>query len=745
MPVRVHHWARGWLRRALVPEELWLLQRARVPDEPAIAAAYAADPIARCPDSFVLTRIIGNDLAPRHAPGQSRENLRFVLENEEPLADCEKRWIVNRIADPAEEARILALLAEHRQPVLRIPFDPAEYARIGWDTDCLPRPGFLASPEAEALSAEARDRLTLALYRLKNNYVMNNNGARNAAIEDGRGRAKWILPWDGNCFLTAAAWETLRAAVRKRPHLPYFVVPMARIVDNAAVGAPPPVPLEEPQIVLRRDGGELFDPEIPYGRRPKVELLQRLGIPGKWDVWTDDPWDRPRRPRAREAGRFAIAGWVARLSSGREALERDDDAGFKDRGRARQAAIRATIDRLDAAMPVPAADPEGLLCYSVHALEAAAPGPLGAALLAEAGAALGRGPFSVVDKTTLPPSGDLHDYWHPAPYWWPNRLTPSGRPYRQRDGVRVPGTRLYEPESEKYDRTRLQRLFDDTTGLALAWRLGGGDAFAAHAARLIEAWFVTPATRMAPHARYAQVRLGWNRDQGVGTGIIEFKDFYYMLDAARLLEVGNALSSATAAGFHDWLGSWCDWLTRSPQGRRERLSTNNHGTCYALHFAAFSSSLGAPETLRATLQRAQSRIPVHFASDGSQPEELRRTATAHYCLFNLQSWMNLLRIGRRTGLLRPDFAAEPWCRLARAVTWILDRDLTAWPYTQITPFAPDRAYPLAAAALENGIDDLGRATGRFTAREVSAARPRLDPHDGVPPWWALTHDITQAT
>jgi hypothetical protein len=87
------------------------------------------------PDSFVLYRIIGNDLAPRHEKGQSRNNVRFILEREPELAHCEKRWVVNRIVDPQEEAAVLALLEAHRQPYLHSPFVAEEYRRVGWDLD----------------------------------------------------------------------------------------------------------------------------------------------------------------------------------------------------------------------------------------------------------------------------------------------------------------------------------------------------------------------------------------------------------------------------------------------------------------------------------------------------------------------------------------------------------------------------------------------------------------------------------
>ena len=368
--------------------------------------------------------------------------------------------------------------------------------------------------------------------------------------------------------------------------------------------------------------------------------------------------------------------------------------------------------------------------------------PLRAALRADAEAALGRGPFSVVDKTTLPPSRDRHDYWHPAPYWWPNPIIPGGRPYLQRDGKRVPGTRLYEPESDRYDRTRLQRLFDDAAALALAAEVEGREEFAAHAARLIETWFVAPATRMSPHLRYAQVRLGWNRNEGVGTGIIEFKDLYYMLDAARLLEASGALSAGIAAGLRDWLAAYLDWLLTSPQGARERASANNHGTYYDLQVAAVAAWLGDRAALRDALVRAQARLARQIDATGAQPEELARATTAHYCHFNLQGWLGLVRIGRRTGLLRPDFAAEPWARLARAVAWTLRHDAGAWPFRQIDAFDADRRLPLAAHALEVGalgVEALGAMeAAALPTRRFFEDKPRFSPHDGIAPYWALS-------
>ena len=208
------------------------------PDNEALKAEYAEKALANKPDTFVLYRIIGNDLYPRHKRGQSFGNLSFILENEKDFDGCEKRWVVNRIVDSAEEGRILRLLKEHHQSYMHIPFVPREYRCLGFDTDLLPQPGYLASEAFEQWGAAPhrkhhRDRVITATYRLKNNYLMNINSARNAALREGKQRAKWILPWDGNCFLTESAWECLWEDVTTKPWFKYFAAPMARVIDNA--------------------------------------------------------------------------------------------------------------------------------------------------------------------------------------------------------------------------------------------------------------------------------------------------------------------------------------------------------------------------------------------------------------------------------------------------------------------------------------------------------------------------------
>lgn len=292
-------------------------------DEAELQSTYSSSPVAQENDTFVLYRIIGNDLIPRHRKGQSRENLQFILEHEPDLPGCEKRFILNRIVDPEEEAAIIHLLENHGRPYLRIPFSMDEYAKATWDFQGLPEPGYTLSKQYDTLPDDFRTRLYKRLYRHKNNYLVNNNGARNTALADGKARAKWVLPWDGNCFVTEEAWHELLKEVTTRPWYPYVIVPMARVNDHAPLLQPDfrPVADQEPQVLFRRDAAMSFDEEYYYGRRPKVELLWRLGVPGPWDDWAMEPWDLPYPAYAADAGAWIKAGWVARLPSGNPHLE----------------------------------------------------------------------------------------------------------------------------------------------------------------------------------------------------------------------------------------------------------------------------------------------------------------------------------------------------------------------------------------------------------------------------------------
>ncbi|MBS4176692.1 alginate lyase family protein [Lederbergia citrea] len=691
---------------------------------------------------FILYRIIGNDLHPRHKKGQSRENLKFVLENEAELENCEKKWVVNRIIDRDEEKEIIELLQHHNQQFIHLPFLEDEYRKIGWDTDCLPKPGYLASKDFESLNSEIRKRVIAATYRLKNNYVMNINGARNAALRDGKSRGKWILPWDGNCFITQTAWKQICTDVLSSSDIKYFTVPMTRVIDNAQLLTDEfiPNPVEEPQIIFRNDSLEEFNEQFCYGRRDKVELFWRLGIQGKWDNWKDDPWDQNRGLKSAEANQFGAGGWVARMYSGMEKLEKDSKKSFKQRGLARIDAIISTIRHLDT-MVSRRKNSSDLLTYQSEVLNKERNNyqngeqlPPVERLINDAKEALTRGPYSVTDKSTLPPSGLIHDYWHPAPYWWPNPKKKDGLPYIWKDGQRVPGTKLYEPESDKYDRTRIQRVFDDSITLALACFFTGDKKYAEHGASIFHQFFINQETRMSPHLKYAQVRMGHKKNTGTSRGIIELKDMYFYLDAVRILYSAGAIAQESLNSFKEWLSNYLDWLIQSPQGKEERKALNNHGIYYDIQVAAIADFLHDESLLFETLVRAQSRIATHITSDGLQPEEQKRQTSAHYCFYNMQGWIYMAQIASRWGTNLWSYEAPNGASLIKGIQWLFSQIGEKWPFKQIDDFNLDRYLPIWFSIPQSSIT---LPTAAHFPKSKYLVNPRFFADEGVRPYWNL--------
>jgi hypothetical protein len=288
----------------------------------------------------------------RHEKGQTRRNLEFILQNEPQFPGCEKRFILNRIVDPGEERAIMDLLNQAQVRYTRIPFQWEQYATTYLDIRGVPQQHLPGSWRYRWLHIDEKERIQARLYRYKNNYAMNNNGARNLALREGRARAKWIMPWDGNCFLTHEGFQEIHNTIAASPHIPYFLINLLRVHDNFKVFGRPTnhssnsAKLEEPQLIFRQDAQTEFNTAYPYGRRPKVELLWRLAVPGPWDYWGIEPWDLPCPAYDPDAGAYAWAGTVLRLATA-PTSQSNSPAQDERRSKVRTRAILHFLDYLD--------------------------------------------------------------------------------------------------------------------------------------------------------------------------------------------------------------------------------------------------------------------------------------------------------------------------------------------------------------------------------------------------------------
>ncbi|HEY0304409.1 MAG TPA: alginate lyase family protein, partial [Longimicrobiales bacterium] len=252
-------------------------------------------------------------------------------------------------------------------------------------------------------------------------------------------------------------------------------------------------------------------------------------------------------------------------------------------------------------------------------------------------------PVAVTDKKTLlPPTNDKHDYFSLSPYWWPDSTKADGLPYIRRDGVT-------NPESKRdLDQPRVAALGDRTFTLALAYYLTGEEKYAQAAARQLKTWFLDPATKMNPHLRFAQLVRGNPNERG--SGIIDTRWFIEVVDAAGLLRGSKHWGAQDEAQLRAWFTDYLKWLRTSPNGAHEKAAKNNHGSWFAAQTASYALFTGDTATAREIIEGAKARIGAQIKADGAQPEELARTRSFHYEMFNLEALGRVAEMGRHVGI-----------------------------------------------------------------------------------------------
>jgi hypothetical protein len=311
----------------------------------------------------------------------------------------------------------------------------------------------------------------------------------------------------------------------------------------------------------------------------------------------------------------------------------------------------------------------------------------------DADRALGAGPFAVTHKDLTPPSGDKHDYMSIAPYWWPNPNTANGLFYVRRDGE-------VNPERDQTsDRKRFGDLVQSANTLALGYFFTGREIYAVHGAKLLRAWFIDDATKMNPHLRYAQAVPG--RNQGRGAGIIETHNLPELLDVVGLLNGSSQWSHAEQKTLQDWFGKYLTWLLESAEGKAEAKAQNNHGTWYDVQVAAIALFAGRDDVAKQVVSEFPAkRIAKQIEPDGRQPQELDRTQSWNYSIFNLEAFVSAASLGEKLGVDLWKFQSPDKRSIRQALDWLspFATGEKKWSDKQITPFEPARLAPLLRQA-----------------------------------------------
>lgn len=316
--------------------------------------------------------------------------------------------------------------------------------------------------------------------------------------------------------------------------------------------------------------------------------------------------------------------------------------------------------------PVAGAEPYLLNQAELAALSAVAPSAL-------------RSPIAtVIDKAQPSPSGEARDYVSYARYYWPDPAHPNGVPFVRRDGQHN------REQVEKGDRERLGDFFATVEKLAAAWQVNRDEAAARRAGEWLRAWFVSPATRLNPHLKFAQVRIGHNQNLGTAAGVLDGRGFARVIDALRLLEDSPAFAPGEEKEIRAWFGAYFEWLTTAKNARAERAAKNNHGTWYLAQAIPIARYLAHDNLARELCESAKERIGYQIQPDGSQPSEISRADGLSYSAFNIEAHVQVARLAAGLGLDLWNYTAPNGGSLRGAIEFLRlynDRP-ESWPTAQ---------------------------------------------------------------
>lgn len=702
--------------------------------------------------TFALLRVIGNALPPRHDPARTLQNLRFILEHEQledGTGDLTKHWVVNRIIDSALAADIRALLQSFNASFTEIPFDLEAYAQEPYRV-VIEDNGVDSVHAARAETEDGDDEDEGEWVRVqnqneimdaKNRYAFSVNAARNVMIRIGqRLGARWILPWDQNCFLTPDAWRRIKtdltyqdritaaaaaalAAASRGSNqdsddviheLKYFLTPMERLVEENDIVLSPdytPNPWEEPQLIFRSDALERFDERFRYGKRDKVALLVRLGVPGIWTEWGWSTWELKRTflniSRDIENVTVPQTGYVVRLFSGVPDLDTNDEAAAYFRELTRGKAVVQMLESLDDRVmrELVRYHPEMLTIYNASAL-----------------AAMQRVYKARGSRGTLEQL--MHDAAkalvarHARARW----TVTANAPVAALDhAANVFATDLDAEDDTHDDGHVLQDFVYNTTALTLAWQLTGEARFADLAIAALDAWCVNDSTMMEPLLDFADISNSSTDAStgGAASGIRHTAGLPYLLDAVRLLFYPQHASSssnatllapatvpdATRTGVLAWFERLYTYLQTAEHPRRIfRAAPSLYGLQYDLQVAALASFLNDSRAYRYTLGTLQGRLVTMV--DASSGELLLPIGVAAkpYTLLSLATWGNALdaaqRLNMTTHLLQFDLTEDETEETTNADGGLLCRMVAAHiPCCQASPTASGACVALLQDAL----------------------------------------------
>ena len=317
---------------------------------------------------------------------------------------------------------------------------------------------------------------------------------------------------------------------------------------------------------------------------------------------------------------------------------------------------------------------------------------------------------SVTYKKSLPASGNKHDYFSTAPYFWPDESKSDSLPWIRRDGEVNPMTKVG-------DNIQKDKMFGLVNTLSGAYYITNDMRYARQANKILYAWFIDEDLKMNPNVDYGQAIPGLN--DGRPFGLIEWTGLTDVLRSAQILDKYGQLEPKVKKGLNEWVEQFAKWMATGSNALEEDNTINNHGSWFDNTITSLFLYKNDIKSLKSRLEVVKTkRIAAQIKPDGSMPHELARTKSLSYTIMNTKALLQLCYLGKRFNIDLYHYRCDGSGSVKDAVKFLTPYAFgEKWPYQQITAVEEDKILSVLNYAA-NMLDDK-ELTNRLSSDNLS--------------------------
>ncbi|ESK86517.1 hypothetical protein Moror_9837 [Moniliophthora roreri MCA 2997] len=265
------------------------------------------------------------------------------------------------------------------------------------------------------------------------------------------------------------------------------------------------------------------------------------------------------------------------------------------------------------------------------------------------------GPWTITNRTVLPPSGDKHDYMSWISNAWPNCTSVGNTTvlideevwrlctYENKDKINPDTIPVNTASSDAFDTMSNAVLYNSIASVIAG---GNSNIFSRNAASYLQTWFLDPELKMNPNLNYAQMKRGPKGQHG---GIMELRGFVKIVSGIIILRSTKTIdyTQAIDQGMVSWCSQYIQWLETSTVAIQESIMVNYHATFYYSQLASLKILVNDWQGAMGTINIfVGNQFMNQIDGTGEQPLEQNSFAPQHYRIMNLAALITLARIAK---------------------------------------------------------------------------------------------------